>query len=259
MKRYEFEFTTRIEFDMPVLNHNFVLKCMPKNTIFQRIYDERIYVGPDAGYSLGQDSFGNCTINGTINSEHKEFEFSVKGRVLASQYKLMENLDKIYLYESRKTGVSEEMAEFFKDIVLPDSTDDKAMCICDKVFNYMKYIPDSTDISTTASEAFKAKKGVCQDYAHISAAFLRMADIPARYCSGFICGEGQTHAWVEYYNNGIWYGYDPTHNIPVDYGYIKLSQGRDSYDCSVERGCFVCKKGIVTQSSEIMVKVGEIL
>lgn len=258
MKRYEFEFTTKIKFDLPVINHNFVLKCLPKNTVFQRIYDAKIDVVPDCSYSIGEDSFGNKTINGTINREHNEFMFSVKGKALVSHYKLMEDLEKIYIYESSRTKPDKALKEFLNGIALSGNIKQDAAKICGAVYNHMIYMPNSTDISTTASEAFNKKQGVCQDYAHIAITLLKLAKIPARYCNGFIEGEGETHAWIEYYDNGIWYGYDPTHNKAVDYGYIKLGQGRDSYDCSVERGCFACKKGIVSQSSEIMVKVGEI-
>ncbi len=258
MKKYEFEFMTKINFDLPVINHNFVLKCLPKNTVFQRIYDTKIYVGPDANYSIGEDSFGNKTINGTILREHNEFVFSVKGKVLASHYKLMEDLEKIYLYESTRTKASDSIVEFFNTIPLEKDVKNNAAKICEMVYNTMVYTPNSTDLNTTAAEAFDSKKGVCQDYAHIALALLRLAKIPARYCAGFIEGVGETHAWIEYYDNGVWYGYDPTNNISIDYGYIKVAQGRDSYDCSVERGCFASKKGIVSQNSEIMVKVGEI-
>ncbi len=258
MKRYEFDFTTKITFDLPIINHNFVLKCLPKDTVFQRIYDIKITLEPECSYSIGEDSFGNKTINGTINKEHNKFAFSVKGKVLASHYKLMEDLEKIYLYESSGTKASDEIIQFFKGIPLTGNIKNDVSAICEMVYNYMTYTPNSTDILTTAAEAFDKKQGVCQDYAHIAITLLKLAKIPARYCDGFIEGEGETHAWIEYYDNGIWYGFDPTHNKAVDYGYIKLGQGRDSYDCSVERGCFACKKGIVTQNSEIMVKVGEI-
>lgn len=243
---------------MPVTNHNFVLKCLPQNTVFQRIYDTDIEVGPGADYSVGKDSFGNKTINGVMNEEHKEFVFSVKGKVLASQYKVMEYPEKIYLYESPMTKPSDTIKGFFKTISLTGNAAADTAKICETVYNYMRYTPNSTDVSTTAAEAFDKGEGVCQDYAHIAITLLKMAGIPARYCSGFIEGEGETHAWLEYFDNGVWYGFDPTHNKAIDYGYIKLGQGRDSYDCSVERGCFVCKYGIVSQKSDITVKVGEI-
>ncbi|MGN1319088.1 MAG: transglutaminase domain-containing protein [Lachnospirales bacterium] len=259
MKTYNFEFTTKIDFDLPIINHNFILKCLPKNHIFQRIYDEEIIVEPECKYTIGRDSFGNKTINGTINREHNNFLFSVKGKASLSKYRIMEELDRVFLYPSQYTVLSDEMMEFSKTIPLGDDVFENAKAIAFAVYDYMTYEKGETNTETKASDAFNLKKGVCQDYSHITIALMRNAKIPARYVAGFIEGDGETHAWVEYYVDGSWYAIDPTNKYVVDYGYIKLSHGRDSYDCSVERGCFASKKGIVTQNSQITVKVGEIL
>src|SRR5690606_31137124 len=65
-------------------------------------------------------------------------------------------------------------------------------------FTYQKGI---TTVETTVDEIWKLKSGVCQDFAHVLLAFLRIVKIPARYVSGYICpnkngmrGEGATHA-----------------------------------------------------------------
>lgn len=259
MKIYDFEFTTKIDFDLPIINHNFILKCIPKNWVCQRIYDTEFKLEPESTYSIGTDSFGNVTVNGNLAREHNSFLFSIKGKACLSKYKIMENLDRVYLYPSQKTQPSKEMIEFFESLSIPEDTFEAAKYISDKVYEYMNYVKGTTDTNTTAAEAFEKKTGVCQDYAHITISLLRLAKIPARYVAGFIEGDGETHAWVEYYADGSWYGIDPTNQYVIDYGYIKLSHGRDSYDCSVERGCFASKEGLVTQTSNILVKVGEVL
>lgn len=257
MKTYNFEFTTKIGFDLPIINHNFILKCFPGNYICQRIYDETLTIEPYCMYTIGEDSFGNKTVSGTISSEHNKFVFSIKGKANLSKYKIMDNLDRLYLYPSQKTKMSDEMNEFYSKLVIPENTVDAVRAISNAVNEYMTYEKGVTNINTAAKEAFAAKKGVCQDFAHIAIAFMRKAKIPARYVAGFIEGDGETHAWVEYYADGAWYGIDPTNKTEIEYGYIKLSHGRDSYDCSVERGCFASLEGIVTQTSDILVKVGE--
>ena len=42
-----------------------------------------------------------------------------------------------------------------------------------------------TNAHTTAAEALKEGKGVCQDHAHIFIAAARSLGIPARYVSGY--------------------------------------------------------------------------
>ena len=119
----------------------------------------------------------------------------------------------------------------------------------------MCYQPGLTQSQTTAAEALALGQGVCQDYAHILLALCRAAHIPARYVIVFMEGEGATHAWVEVYDREVWWGIDPTNNRQIEFGYIKLSHGRDAEDCPVNRGVFT---GTATQTAEIRVIVEEI-
>ena len=61
----------------------------------------------------------------------------------------------------------------------------------------MRYAPGTTGVRTTAAEALAQRSGVCQDFAHVMLALCRLNDLPARYVSGHLLGEGGTHAWVE--------------------------------------------------------------
>lgn len=257
MKRYKFYFKTDIKFDLPVTNHNFLLKCFPKNFVCQKIFDEKIVMEPDCSVSMGEDSFGNRTLGGTIIKPHSNFSFSVEGRAMLSKYRIEDDLDRIFLYPSEKTVVTDTMKEFLNTLDLPENVYEKVQIISKAVHNKMVYTKAVTNAETTGGEAFELGQGVCQDYAHILIGLLRERGIPARYCTGFIEGDGETHAWVEYYDKGSWYGIDPTNDINLEYGYIKLSCGRDAGDCSVERGCFVCSMGIVKQTTTVEVRMEE--
>lgn len=118
----------------------------------------------------------------------------------------------------------------------------------------MKYVPGTTNIQTTASQAFRQGTGVCQDYAHIYLAMARLLGYPARYMSGMMLGEGATHAWVEAAVDGKWIGIDPANDCLVDDRYICFAHGRDYADCPVERGIFL---GAASQSQEVLVSVWE--
>lgn len=126
-----------------------------------------------------------------------------------------------------------------------------------KEFNYIKGI---TTIDTTLDEIWKLHAGVCQDFAHLLLAMLRMIRIPARYVSGYICpnkngmrGEGATHAWVEAFLpfHG-WIGIDPTNNCLVEEEHVKLAVGRNFADCTPVKGFF---KGDAEQVMEVAVSV----
>ena len=110
----------------------------------------------------------------------------------------------------------------------------------------MTYEAGCTEIETDAEQAFAGGKGVCQDYAHIYITLLRLFGIPARYVCGMIPGEGETHAWVEVWSEGSWYGLDPTAGKVCDDRYIAIAKGRDAGDCPVVRGLF---KGCAAQNT----------
>ena len=105
------------------------------------------------------------------------------------------------------------------------------------------------------------KKGVCQDFAHVLLQLLRTVGIPSRYVSGYICpnesglrGEGATHAWVEIYTpTQGWLGLDPTNNIWTMDNHIRLSVGKNFYDCTPVKGTF---KGLARQTLSVSVSVG---
>lgn len=100
----------------------------------------------------------------------------------------------------------------------------------------VQYEKGVTDTKTTAVQALKLKKGVCQDFSHIMLALLRMDKIPCRYIAGLAACDGETHSWVEIWDGEKWLGFDPANNCPVNEDYLVLSQGRDFGDCSIDRG-----------------------
>jgi len=129
------------------------------------------------------------------------------------------------------------------------------------VFKHFTYTKGITNIETTVDEILEIRKGVCQDFAHVLLQLLRTVGIPSRYVSGYICpnesglrGEGATHAWVEIYTpKQGWLGLDPTNNIWTMDNHVKLSVGRNFYDCTPVKGTF---KGFARQTLSVCVSIG---
>lgn len=122
-----------------------------------------------------------------------------------------------------------------------------AVEICAEVHKHIKYTKGATSVQTTASRSWEAKKGVCQDIAHITLGALRAVGIPARYVSGYILSkadaeigetiEGESHAWVEWYA-GQWHGFDPTNMLEIGERHVLVAHGRDYKDVSPLRGVY---------------------
>lgn len=112
------------------------------------------------------------------------------------------------------------------------------------VYETMEYRPGVTGVATPASTALGLRQGVCQDYAHVMLAICRRLQIPARYVSGFIPGEGYMHAWVEalvpHPESGTpcWLGYDPTHCRGAGAEYVAVATGRDFADVTPVAGTY---------------------
>ncbi|MGM7644516.1 transglutaminase family protein [Nocardia sp. JW2] len=115
------------------------------------------------------------------------------------------------------------------------------------VHREMDYSAGTTSVHTSAPQAFAERRGVCQDFAHLTLVLLRAMGIPSRYVSGYLhpnpaapIGEavaGESHAWVEAWT-GQWWGYDPTNNLAVNEQHVSVGVGRDYADVPPLKGVF---------------------
>ncbi|WP_187774343.1 transglutaminase family protein [Lolliginicoccus suaedae] len=116
------------------------------------------------------------------------------------------------------------------------------------VHEQMSYVPGTTGVHTSAVEAWEERKGVCQDYAHLTLLMLRGIGVPCRYVSGYLypkadgqVGEtvsGESHAWIEAWTGG-WWGFDPTNAMDVSEQHVAVGVGRDYRDVPPLRGIYI--------------------
>ncbi len=85
----------------------------------------------------------------------------------------------------------------------------------------------------SAEDALKARRGVCQDHAHILITCARQIGVPARYVSGYLMMnetelQDATHAWAEVHLDGLgWVGFDVSNGISPDDRYVRVATGLD--------------------------------
>jgi transglutaminase-like putative cysteine protease len=108
------------------------------------------------------------------------------------------------------------------------------------VVSYKKY---STNVTTTALEAFEAGAGVCQDQAHVMVAVCRSLGIAARYVSGYFYAANEpdlaSHAWADVcldMDARRWVSIDVTHACLIDERHVRLAVGTDYNACPPIKG-----------------------
>ncbi len=253
MKRLDFYYDILLEFDNPVREHAFVLRCIPPSFPGQEISDAKLTLEPAAEYLNQRDGFGNQLQIGMISEPHARFRYSVRGAAqLDLTKRAPEAAHPMYAFPSAYANLDPAMGSF--SLSLPDGPRERAWAILEAVRCRLEYVPGVTGVATTASQAFARGEGVCQDFAHVYLALARRAGLRARYVNGLPEGEGASHAWCEVWLDGVWTGIDPTRGRWTDDGYLRFNVGRDFADCAMERGVFL---GLTNQTQTVFMKVSE--
>ena len=102
----------------------------------------------------------------------------------------------------------------------------------------------ATDISTPLARVLEQRRGVCQDFAHLALACLRVMGLPGRYISGYLLtrpppgqpklqGADASHAWIAAWApESGWIEFDPTNKVIPAGEHIAIAWGRDFEDVS---------------------------
>lgn len=251
MTRYWFDFTTVMRYDRAVSGRVFSLRCTPMADCGQMLECHDIDVVDASGISSHADGMGVVHHLGCIEPPHTCFIFSSRGVVAcAGPYRPQPSAcDPVYAVSTALTAPTQEMVALARRIMEGGGTPAHLM---EAVAAHMAYTPGVTTSLTDAATAWQLGLGVCQDYAHVMLSMCRCCGLRARYVSGFLAGEGATHAWVEVWHDGEWHGLDPTHACRVEHGYVKLAHGRDARDCDVARGVY---RGVAQESIEARVRM----
>ncbi len=116
----------------------------------------------------------------------------------------------------------------------------RVQAIVDFVHRHVVFGYEHARCTRSAWGAYRERVGVCRDFAHLSVAFCRAMNIPARYCTGYLGDIGvpavnspmDFSAWFEVFLGDRWYTFDARHNVPR-VGRILIAQGRDAADVAI--------------------------
>ncbi|MCM1181266.1 MAG: transglutaminase family protein [Clostridium sp.] len=257
-----FEYKMEIKYEEHVGRCYFTIKCIPREDARQHLLGMELSVLPETEYSCGEDSFGNRQIYGCETEPHNQFIFRAAGdvEILQTDYEEAgwDSMTGVFRVPHGKCIPGSELCQYYQTCDFSKYSSHYEICMAwmHRLHEDFSYVAGATQVHTTAEEAWKLGRGVCQDYAHIYVTLLRMAGIPARYVCGLIVGEGASHAWVEAFCDGRWVAFDPTNDCLVLDHYIKLGHGRDAADCAINRG-LMWSGGAQSQTIDVLVEKRE--
>jgi len=278
MPKFNLKHITRYTYPSPIRESANQIMLFPFDDDFQEVKKHELLITNQPNVEVFNDYFGNKVGIFSIAKPINELLIQSKIEIIVNpvktptdtvpashqwdELKLLKNqfpfID--FLWQDR-FEMEHELLEVTDTIHNPDITPfEVAQKLSAFVFETFEYKKGITDVETEVNEIWKIKAGVCQDFAHILLAMLRIIGIPARYVSGYICpknhelrGEGATHAWVEaYLPSDGWIGLDPTNNCVASDRHIRLAIGRNFGDCTPVKGTY---KGSTEHTLEVSVTI----
>ncbi|WP_258775024.1 transglutaminase-like domain-containing protein [Brachybacterium alimentarium] len=136
----------------------------------------------------------------------------------------------LHLRPSRYCEV-DELTSVARELVGERGGIDAVRTIVRWVHEHLEYVPGSSTVTDSARSTYDARRGVCRDYAHLTATLLRAAGIPARCASVYAPGLDPMdfHLVVEALVGEEWLVVDATGLAPRS-AMVRIATGQDAAD-----------------------------
>ena len=250
---YDVSHLTRYQYDAPVAVNVCVLRLLPRSQDGQRVLEAGVEVTPRPLTLIERtDAFANRVLKLRIETPHRELTLHSRARVvverpappLAALTPTWENVAALAA-SAASLEADSPAAAIYPSRLAPAE-------LARRIKADFVYESGATEVTTSPTEAFARKRGVCQDFAHVMIAGLRGLGLPALYVSGYIrtipppgkprlAGADASHAWASVWcGPGFgWLGLDPTNAIPAGDDHIFVARGRDYSDVPPVEGLIV--------------------
>ena len=262
---YDLVHITAYKYAQPVDIAQCVLRHQPVNRPNQRVVASVLKLTPEpqlASHAL--DFFGNRIVHASFTGLHEALIIEARSRILVDLPQVPPTTPSCeevralaaistdmsaaspvhFLFGSRHVPLLAQALAFgapFAGLRRPvlDVAIDISNCIHDSFI----FDPEASDVSTPLAQTLVARRGVCQDFAHVMLASLRSLGLPAAYVSGYLrtlpppgkrrlVGADASHAWVMVWcgPDAGWVGIDPTNRRLAGTDHIVSAIGRDYAD-----------------------------
>jgi len=280
---YSVRHITRFRYEPAVRESVMEVRLQPRTDMRQRCLSFSLDVSPRANIMVYRDFFGNAVHHFDIPGQHEVVEVAAQAIV-----EVLPPTPSLAIYACDWDELDERVAEGdYWEMLLPSQyarpTElleklraelklrrqgnplELLQELNTQLYESFEYAPNTTKVDSPIDDALEARRGVCQDFAHIMIALVRQLKIPCRYVSGYLYHEdkvkdrspaGATHAWVEAYLGEMgWVAFDPTNNLPGCERHIRVAVGRDYADVPPTRGVY---KGEAESELSVLVSVAPI-
>lgn len=262
---YRIRHQTEYHYEEEVALSHSLVACHPRNTPWQNCLSHDIWIEPQPEYWVKRrDARGNWVGYFSLEQPHRKLTLSCRSLVAVSSrpapgatgsWEEVARLSRDHLealafvYPSPATPAEAEILDYARASFSPGRSWLEALLdLQTRIHQDFAYVPGSTRVHTPIVQAFRQRKGVCQDFAHLMLAMLRGMGLPARYVSGYLLtqpppgqarlvGADASHAWVSCWSpENDWLDFDPTNNRLCDESHILLAWGREYSEVAPVRG-----------------------
>lgn len=258
---------TRFRYDSHVSESVMEVRMQPRTEGGQRCLRFELSTSPRSRVFAYQDPLGNVVHHFDIPARHRELTITAEAVVeFVSSLDVPDGLPMSawdamdtpafqdrhvdYLHASKFATPTETLLAFRDELDVTRQADPLTTLrqLNARLFEAFEYAPKSTRVDSPIDEALAARRGVCQDFAHVMITLVRGLGIPCRYVSGYLFHKGgahersvesASHAWVEAWLPELgWVGFDPTNDTLAGDRHIRVAVGRDYSDVPPTRGVY---------------------
>ncbi len=252
---------SRYVYSEPTKYSILALRLTPPSFQGQRVIDWRIVAPGIDGARPFQDGFGNTVHLTSHTEEHSELLIVAKGIVdTEDRAGVVRGIAdpaprRVYQRQTTKTKANDDIRALSRSA--GPTVDISGMHkLMHGVREAIAFEAGVTNMHTTAAEALKDGKGVCQDHAHVFISAARSRGVAARYVSGYLFTGEQSdanHAWAEVWLPDLgWVGFDPANRICPTDRYVRLATGLDAAFAAPIRGT---RRGGADEELDVIVEV----
>ena len=249
--RIRIDHSTRYAYARPARFIVQMLRLTPRGCESQQVRDWRIETDVDARLRSSEDAFGNVVHSLYTERPTDALTIRVTGEVSTVDTGgvirgISERLSPtVYLRETSLTQADPALVEFAtaRETAGGAGALERMHRLMGTIHRDVAFEVGATSATHTAAEAFRIRRGVCQDHAQIFIACARRLGVPARYVSGHLNrsdgrhDQDAAHAWAEAWIEDLgWVGFDPANGVCPTDQYVRVAIGLDALGATPIRG-----------------------